>query len=289
MKQSVAIFKGLPASGKTTMAKEAVASSEGRWKRVNKDELRAMVDADKWSKEREKFIIELRNSFILSALRGGHSVIVDDTNLHPKHELHIRELIANNFLNGSVDIHINDVFCQVPLRECIRRDALRANPVGREVIRRMARQAGIGEADPYFIPGLPSCVICDLDGTLALMGSRNPFDASTCEQDLLHAPVAHYLRYLSTVFPIFYFSGREDKYRDPTERWLKHHMLDFHKDLVMRPSGNNEKDVLIKGRMFDEHIRGKWNVHVVLDDRNQVVDGWRDIGLVCFQVAEGNF
>ena len=33
----------------------------------------------------------------------------------------------------------------------------------------------------------------------------------------------------------------------------------------------------------------KYNVHFVLDDRQQVVDMWRSLGLTVFQVAEGDF
>ena len=34
---------------------------------------------------------------------------------------------------------------------------------------------------------------------------------------------------------------------------------------------------------------GKDNVAMVFDDRQQVVDMWRQNGLTCFQVADGDF
>ena len=43
---------------------------------------------------------------------------------------------------------------------------------------------------------LPKAIICDLDGTLALMNGRNPFDASKCDEDLLNVPVAEYIEKL---------------------------------------------------------------------------------------------
>jgi len=52
----VLILKGLPASGKSTYAKELVA--KGNWKRINKDDLRAMLDCSKWSKANEKFVLQ---------------------------------------------------------------------------------------------------------------------------------------------------------------------------------------------------------------------------------------
>ena len=57
----------------------------------------------------------------------------------------------------------------------------------------------------------------------------------------------------------------------------------------MRDEGNNEKDAIIKRRMFEQNIRGKnTSVEYVLDDRNQV-EMWRNMGLTCLQVADGDF
>ncbi len=292
--QTVTIFRGLPGSGKTTKAVELVANSGGKVKRINKDDLRSMIDVGTYSKEREKLILQVRDNFILEALNAGYDVIVDDTNLAPKHIDHITDLVtgwnmANESFKTNGVVKVDDSFLKVPIAECIERDAKRLIPVGKKVIRSMAREFGVGVVEPYFVEGLPECVICDLDGTLALMGKRNPFDASTCEQDRLSFSVAGFLNLICPYFTIFYFSGREEKYRVQTLNWLSAHSMDFHKALVMRPTGNSEKDVIIKGRMFEEHIRGKYNVHVVLDDRDQVVEGWRALGLNCWQVNEGNF
>jgi hypothetical protein len=49
------------------------------------------------------------------------------------------------------------------------------------------------------------------------------------------------------------------------------------------------KDAIVKRELFDAHVRGTWNVNFVLDDRQQVVDMWRGLGLVCLQVAPGDF
>lgn len=280
----IIILKGLPASGKTTWAKAEVEKSEGRIKRVNKDDLRAMLDAGKWSKEREETILRARDWIVAETLALKKTIIVDDTNLHPKHFETLQDL-AELY---SAEIEINDSFLSVPMKECIRRDALRPNPVGRDVIRRMARDFGVGMPEPYYIAVLPYAVICDIDGTLAILGKRNPYDASTCEQDKVNLPVSYYLQHLDSFNQVFLFSGREEKYREQTESWLKANRIPYN-SLHMRPTGNSEKDVIIKKRMFEEHIRGKFNVHVVLDDRDQVVDGWRELGLTCFQVADGDF
>jgi hypothetical protein len=49
------------------------------------------------------------------------------------------------------------------------------------------------------------------------------------------------------------------------------------------------KDSVVKQELFDEHIRDIYDVVAVYDDRQQVVDMWRAMGIDCFQVAPGNF
>ncbi len=59
--------------------------------------------------------------------------------------------------------------------------------------------------------------------------------------------------------------------------------------LFMRPTGDQRNDGIMKEIMFNEHIRGKYNVRFILDDRDRVVSKWREMGLTAFQVAPGNF
>lgn len=57
----------------------------------------------------------------------------------------------------------------------------------------------------------------------------------------------------------------------------------------MRPEGDKRKDSIVKAELFDKHIKDNYAVDFVLDDRNQVVKMWRDMGLKCLQVAPGEF
>ena len=128
----VILTRGLPASGKTTWASRVLAESPGAYKRVNKDELRLMLDGGKWSPANERFVEAVRDQIILAAVGAGTNVIVDDTNLDPRHEAHIRRLVE-----GKAEVVVEDF--DVPLDECIRRDAERPAPVGERVIRQMYR------------------------------------------------------------------------------------------------------------------------------------------------------
>ena len=60
-------------------------------------------------------------------------------------------------------------------------------------------------------------------------------------------------------------------------------------ELFMRPTGDTRKDSILKKEIYDNHIKGKYNVKYVLDDRDSVVEMWREQGLTCLQVAPGDF
>src|SRR6266567_2110776 len=180
----VIICSGLPACGKTTWCKELIDKEPGRYKRISKDDLRAMLDNGRWSKGNENFILKARDALIFRALQEGYHLLIDDTNLHPKHEQAIRELVK-----GVATVEIKD-FTDVPLEECIERDRKRPNYVGEQVIRRMYRDfLQMKPIPPTYNSELPDAVICDLDGTLALMNGRNVYDAAKCEEDIVNKPV----------------------------------------------------------------------------------------------------
>lgn len=299
----VTICKGLPASGKSTWAKEKVRQSQGSTKRINKDELRELLDGGKYSKSNEAYVLNTRDHMILMAMREGKNVIVDDTNLHPKHEVRIRELVdlhnkmADDLWDGETvyryDVAIKD-FTDVDPIECIKRDNARANGVGHDVIMKMykkfIKKDEIVVEQPAFDPRLPTCVICDLDGTLANNNWRNPFDASKCDEDPLIDSTYQVLRMCDAAgYYIVLFSGRSEEYRQPTWNFVEQHNIPAYM-LVMRKMDDNRKDSIVKREMYENHIKDRYNVLFVLDDRDQVVEMWRkELGLPCHQVNYGDF
>ena len=286
------ILKGLPASGKSTWSKKMIAENPNSYKRINKDDLRAMLDNSHFSKGNEKFVVRVRDILILEALGDGKHVISDDTNLAPKHEIRMRQIVQEYMRKTGQQVNVVVKFFDVPLEECIRRDLKRNRSVGERVIKNMyhkfiepiPRHPEPMEQDPT----LPKAIMCDLDGTLAIL-NRNPYDASLCEQDELNVPIANIVKtYKQLGHDILLLSGREDQHLPQTERWLAKHNIPY--DLIiLRKTGDQRKDAIIKEEIFTEHIKGKWFIDFVLDDRNQVVDMWRKIGLTCCQVAPGDF
>lgn len=283
---TLTITKGLPASGKSTWAKEEVRKSKGNTKRVNKDDLRDMIDAGGWSKANEKQILQVRDNIIRHYLSSGLSVIVDDTNLHPKHERTL-ESIADEF-GASFEVKS---FLDVPLAECIKRDLGRDKSVGERIIRGMYRDFLVPEIEPYEPPAnKPKAILCDIDGTLAhgIHVVRKPYEWDKVGLDTLDETVRDVLVKFSADHHIILMSGRDSICRQETIKWLIKHDVPYD-ELWMRRQDDSREDSLIKRELFDEFVKDNFSVRFVLDDRNRVVDMWRSMGLKVFQVAEGDF
>jgi predicted kinase len=303
------ITRGLPASGKTTWARQHLLSRPlGQIIRLNRDDLRRMGLPDGYSepvRDAEKMITILRDTALEALLRDGRDVIVDDTNLRSRY---VRDLmLIAESAGAKVEIVL---FTDVSLEECIRRDAVRtgAAKVGEEVIRGMHTRY-IGRPlstptlerpvtpEPYVpISGAPRAVLVDLDGTVALL-DRGPYDESCVSTDRPNAPVITAVRALVRCghTPVF-MSGRTEGCRRETESWLSHHVLGPDSNLGvqeirlhMRSVGDVRPDHVVKLELFNAHVRHRYDVRLVLDDRDQVVRLWRSLGLTCLQVAEGNF
>lgn len=95
-------------------------------------------------------------------------------------------------------------------------------------------------------------------------------------------------------YKILFVTGRPDKYRVSTEQWLHKH-LPFLNDfgdsykLFMRSHGDYRKDFIVKNEIYHNEIIDKYHVMFVIEDRKQVVDMWRQLGLVCLQCDNGNY
>lgn len=312
--QEVIILRGLPASGKSTWAKELIKTNPNKYKRINKDLLRLMIDCGNFSSINEKFILKIRDRLIIEYLDEGFDVIVDDTNLAGKHIIRIKQLVGRK-----ANVIINDSFLEVPLEECIKRDMNRENSVGIKVIKNMYEtyiekisRNSVGKIfkikdehsnSPEYNPDLPDCIIVDIDGTVAIHNGRSPYDFKKCDTDLPNLPIIDLIKYYDAGIEfyqergeddkstkIIFMSGREDSVYKMTLEWLNKNVITVLDDMLfMRKTGDYRKDVIVKKEIYEEHIKGKYNVRFVLDDRSSVVRGWRLLGLTCLQVADGDF
>lgn len=138
-------------------------------------------------------------------------------------------------------------------------------------------------------------VIVDIDGTLAdcshrlhhvLPGGKRDWDAffASMDEDGVITPVRDVVRALSRDYAILLCSGRPDNYRDVTERWLDDAYVPYNV-LYMRPAGDTRADHIVKAQILDGIKEDGYEPFLVIDDRQSVVDMWRDNGLVCLQAA----
>lgn len=289
MSRKVIILKGLPASGKSTYAKNLLDSNPGVYKRINKDDLRAMLDNSHWSKGNENFVIKVRDWLIIEGLEDGKSVIVDDTNLHPKHEDKIREIVKQYNQEKESDVRVEVKLFEVDVEEAIQRDLKRLNSVGEKVIRQMYYQF-IASKELTRLPqdeSMPKAVIVDIDGTVADNVSRSPFNYAKVLEDKPIMETVEMVRLLhNSGYKVIFVSGREDICREDTQAWLQLHEIPYH-ELLMRQAGDSRKDSIIKKEIFTSLIQGKYYVAFVVDDRKQVKRMWvQELGLFVFDVNQ---
>lgn len=249
--------------------------------RVNKDDIRAMTQNSNFSKKHEKLVLKIRDDIIREYLSNGVSVIVDDTNYNPIHEKKIRE-IAHEY---SADFEVKEF--NTSLEECIRRDSLREKSVGRDVILRIDQQRRMN-LRPSPSKDKKGAIIVDIDGTIAKMQNRSPYDWSRVGEDIPHQDIIDLVKLLSKDYEILIVSGRDGSCWHLTRKWLIDNDVPF-SYVFMRAINDKRKDSIIKKEIYNHFIEPTYEVKYVLDDRNQVVEMWRDLGLRVLQVAEGDF
>lgn len=144
-----------------------------------------------------------------------------------------------------------------------------------------------------------NCYLFDIDGTLADLTHRLhhinkwPKDWDSFFADCKHdAPIPHMCelaRSLNGAAPIVLVSGRSDRVRVETDFWIKVSAQILPAALYMRKDGDHRPDHIVKGELLDRIIADGWKPIMAFDDRNQVVKMWRERGIPCAQVAEGDF
>ena len=143
--------------------------------------------------------------------------------------------------------------------------------------------------------------IFDIDGTIADCSHRLHFiqqetpdwDAfySLCVNDKPIDNVCHLLRIIPSDVDIIFITGRSEKWRGDTNNWISLRVFGGFRPglLYMRADGDHRPDYEIKKEIYEKHIKDNFNVLGVFEDRDQVVKMWRELGLTCYQVADGSY
>lgn len=131
--------RGIPASGKSTWAKQEVLKDPEHSVRINRDDLRNM-SGQYWVPAREDYIKACKSTILINAINFKfNTIIIDEMNLNPKETGHLKGVISmmNETIKDIEDKYIVEIkdFTNVSLDVCLERDSKRENPIGEKVIR----------------------------------------------------------------------------------------------------------------------------------------------------------
>jgi predicted kinase len=289
---TVYITIGVPASGKSTWARENADDLNAVI--VCRDDIRIMQGLKHG--ENEQLVTEAHRAMIEGLILEGKNVIVADTNAVKKFR---NQLIKFCHQHGA-DVELVPFW--VSLDEAILRDSNRKERVGADVVRKMyetlsgqweelGRQSATGlpvqSYKDYSHGDRDAAIVVDIDGTVAKMNGRSPYDYSRVGEDLYIDDVCNVVNNLSYFYKLVFVSGRDDKCEDETRNWLNRRFFNY--GLFMRKTGDQRPDWIIKNEIYDKHVIPKYNILMVFDDRDQVIHHLRRRGITVAQVAPGRF
>lgn len=293
----VLALRGISGSGKSTYAEDL--RREG-WAIVSRDAIRETVFRDYQSVD-EDVVTKIQDASLNALLAAGRNTVIDDTNIRLKYLRRFAELTYNHAVPFEVkqfDCDVNTAIFRVQARV-----ALGGRDVPEGVIRKQAQALKSSPLDwekiippkntfEHYEPpalGIPA-ILVDVDGTLALNdGHRGWYDYEKVINDKVKHEIARLVRlYHNDGFKVIVMSGRDDNCQRETAQWLKANDIPYN-SIFMRRTGDQRQDSIVKIELFNTFVRDNHRIEVVLDDRNQVVDAWRSIGLTCLQVAPGDF
>lgn len=172
---------GVSASGKTTWAESQkgfhIVSRDNIRREILDDEGKISFSENLWSKwnfKREKEVTQIYWDKIESLSNNGRDVILADTNLNPSRREEMKRRLES--LGYEVEFKQFDIDYET----AVKRDLNRRDSVGASVIWKQYKEL---YSEPYVASAdAPDCVLVDIDGTLAHMVDRGPFEWSKVGQ-----------------------------------------------------------------------------------------------------------
>lgn len=133
--------------------------------------------------------------------------------------------------------------------------------------------------------------VCDIEHRLHYITTDDPQDWDAfflaCSEDKPNWPVIEAVQALHRgCFNIVICTGRSKIAEQDTREWLARYGISY-SELYMRGQHDRRPDYVIKQQWLDDI--GADNVLFTFEDRQSVVDMWRENGVSCFQVAPGDF
>lgn len=125
----IILVRGIPASGKSTWARQWAEEDPEHRVRICRDDIRESL-GKYWVVSREPLVREIKGSMIYHALDYGYDIVIDDMNLNPLDVKFVEKIVQSY---PGTTIEFKD-FLDVPLNECIKRDKDRGEKVGTLVL-----------------------------------------------------------------------------------------------------------------------------------------------------------
>ena len=83
-------------------------------------------------------------------------------------------------------------------------------------------------------------------------------------------------------------SARNERHRDVTIKQLELAGVKYHA-MYLRNDGDMRPDDIVKEELLTNIRADGYKPTIAFDDRNQVVNKWRELGINCYQVRAGDF
>ena len=306
-KKKLILTRGIQGSGKSTWARKWVEEDPEHRIRINNDDIRNMLGVY-WVTSRESLVTDIKKKTAQHAMYRNYDIVVDNMNLNPKEVKFWEDLVwahnetveNNSELKDKYDsyeIEFKDFF--IPLEECIRRDAMRSNPIGEKVIRDTWRRykhfIQTSEVERYvnnlraWNIGKPTCVVVDMDSTLCFNTTKRPWYGEGAAEgminDVPNGGVCNVILELQKSYPIVLATGRDTSQEEVTKQWLLDHEINV-SEFYFRKEGDYRKGVEVKREQIED-IMKNYNILVVFDDCEPIVQMYRDMGLTVLQPNKG--
>lgn len=131
-------------------------------------------------------------------------------------------------------------------------------------------------------------IIVDLDGTLADLGNRNPYDASNCQQDKVNLILLTIAKLIATYeHEILIVTGRKEIFKKETEQWLRDNQVQYER-LFMRTNDDDRTQTEFKEEVL-AGIEKEYRVILAFEDSWRVAEMYRAHGIPCWQVNHDSY
>lgn len=300
--KNIKLLIGISGSGKSTYSHKLWETNPSDFVIINRDKIRELLfgytESDIHNYYQRNDIVKLErkvtkyeDTLIYEALEENKTVILDATHLEKKY------IERHEYWNVPIEL----IWFDTNLDEAVERDSFRSRKVGKDIITKqynkyinLKKSLEHYKFIPYSIKqdlNLPPCILYDIDGTIAQMHNRGPFEWNKVKEDYMIYSVVSTIDWLSDLDSknrptVILCTGRDGVALQDTIEWLNSNEI-YYDDIMIRNEKDMRPDWVVKEEMW-KNISKHYNIIAMYDDRLQVVRRARALGLKVFNVEYNN-